>query len=119
MAWLCTSHAADAQLCSGPWEGAHTLWCVSVLVRMVTCVRSYYEASVFETTIRVVGGILTAHELTGDAELLRRCALKTLNPEMTQTPCLYLGRMNFCWQCQLCGDSTLRFATTMPTPGLV
>ena len=37
--------------------------------------RSYYEASVFETTIRVVGGILTAHELTGDAELLRRCAL--------------------------------------------
>ena len=33
-----------------------------------------YEASVFETTIRVVGGILTAHELTGDPEFLKRQA---------------------------------------------
>ena len=40
--------------------------------------RSYYEASVFETTIRVVGGILTAHELTSDPDLLRRCAQKPL-----------------------------------------
>jgi hypothetical protein len=30
---------------------------------------------VFETTIRVLGGILTAHELTGDEALLRRSAL--------------------------------------------
>ncbi|EIE24199.1 glycoside hydrolase [Coccomyxa subellipsoidea C-169] len=32
----------------------------------------FYEASVFETTIRVVGGILTAHELSGDEAFLRR-----------------------------------------------
>eukprot|EP00887_Chlorella_sp_A99_P003907 scaffold11.g3907.t1 len=31
-----------------------------------------FEASVFETVIRVVGGALAAHHLSGDAELLRR-----------------------------------------------
>ena len=34
--------------------------------------RRPYDASVFETTIRVVGGMLTAHELSGDPEFLRR-----------------------------------------------
>ena len=32
----------------------------------------FYDASVFETIIRVLGGMLTAHELSGDAGFLLR-----------------------------------------------
>ena len=32
----------------------------------------FYDASVFETIIRVLGGMLTAHELSGDAGFLTR-----------------------------------------------
>lgn len=35
--------------------------------------RRPYEASVFETTIRVVGGLLSAYDLTGDEGLAQRC----------------------------------------------
>ena len=35
----------------------------------------FYDASVFETCIRVLGGMLTAHELSGDAAFLTRCGL--------------------------------------------
>lgn len=34
--------------------------------------RRFYDASVFETIIRVLGGMLTAHELSGDAGFLLR-----------------------------------------------
>ena len=33
-----------------------------------------YDASVFETTIRVLGGMLTAYELSSDRIFLTRCA---------------------------------------------
>lgn len=33
-----------------------------------------YDASVFETTIRVLGGMLTAYELSNDRIFLTRCA---------------------------------------------
>ena len=36
----------------------------------------------FETTIRVVGGILTAHELSGDDALLRRSPSARLTVEL-------------------------------------
>ena len=34
---------------------------------------SDHDSSVFETTIRVVGGLLAAHDLSGDAMFARRC----------------------------------------------
>lgn len=34
----------------------------------------FYDASVFETIIRILGGMLTAHELSGDAGFLTRCS---------------------------------------------
>lgn len=37
-------------------------------------VRRDHDSSVFETTIRVVGGLLAAHDLSGDAMFARRCA---------------------------------------------
>ena len=37
------------------------------------CSCRFYDASVFETIIRVLGGMLTAHELSGDAGFLTRC----------------------------------------------
>lgn len=45
---------------------------LSSMSSMVSDFCRFYEASVFETTIRVVGGILTAHELSGDDAFLRR-----------------------------------------------
>lgn len=36
--------------------------------------RRAYDASVFETTIRVLGGMLTAYELSNDQIFLTRCA---------------------------------------------
>lgn len=42
----------------------------------------------FETTIRVLGGILTAHELTGDEALLRRSALCILHCRLCCIYCL-------------------------------
>ena len=36
--------------------------------------RRAYDASVFETTIRVLGGMLTAFELSNDRIFLTRCA---------------------------------------------
>ncbi len=38
----------------------------------------FYDASVFETIIRVLGGMLTAHELSGDAGFLTRSWLPLL-----------------------------------------
>lgn len=34
----------------------------------------FYDASVFETIIRILGGMLTAYELSGDAGFLTRCS---------------------------------------------
>jgi len=46
------------------------------MVTMLTNGLSFrsYDASVFETTIRVLGGLLTAHELSGDPVVLSRRA---------------------------------------------
>jgi mannosyl-oligosaccharide alpha-1,2-mannosidase len=46
------------------------------MVTMLTNGLSFrsYDASVFETTIRVLGGLLTAHELSGDPVFLSRRA---------------------------------------------
>lgn len=38
------------------------------------CLCRFYDASVFETIIRVLGGMLTAHALSGDAGFLTKCA---------------------------------------------
>lgn len=35
--------------------------------------RRPYDASVFETTIRIMGGLLTAYELSNDRMFLTRC----------------------------------------------
>ena len=45
------------------------------------CMYRFYDASVFETCIRVLGGMLTAHELSGDAAFLTRCGLVTAQPD--------------------------------------
>ena len=41
----------------------------------------FYDASVFETIIRILGGMLTAHELSGDAGFLTRCACLAMSPQ--------------------------------------
>ena len=35
--------------------------------------RRDHDSSVFETTIRVLGGLMAAHDLTGDAMYVTRC----------------------------------------------
>lgn len=41
-------------------------------VRSSMPVNASFDASVFETIIRVVGGTLAAHDLSGDAVMLQR-----------------------------------------------
>ena len=45
----------------------------AVLLRLPTAA----ALAVFETIIRVVGGMLSAHDLTGDPAMLKRCACDT------------------------------------------
>lgn len=44
-------------------------------VRTSMPVNASFDASVFETIIRVVGGTLAAHDLTGDQVMLQRCVV--------------------------------------------
>ena len=54
--------------CAEVWSGMH-IQC-SGICRSCRA----YDASVFETTIRVLGGMLTAYELSNDQIFLTRCA---------------------------------------------
>ena len=46
-------------------------------VRTQMPVNASFDASVFESIIRVVGGTLAAYDLTGDKRMLERCAWGT------------------------------------------
>ena len=48
--------------------------------------RRPYDASVFETTIRVMGGLLTAYELSDDRMFLTRCESGSGNSALSTQP---------------------------------
>lgn len=59
--------------------------------------RRNFDASVFETTIRVVGGLLSAHDLTGEAIFLQKCPPPPPSPYLPSHPLTTYLASRACW----------------------
>jgi hypothetical protein len=70
---LPSSCAAAAPACPSPPAGLHEEYeRAAQWVRTAMPLNASFDASVFETIIRGVGGMLAAHDLTGDPVMLQR-----------------------------------------------